>query len=343
MLRNIIAVRTKHVVRLGAVMAFALASHAPGPLQAQAPKPPTDARTVVHNTRAGELKITPEAGKFKASKQAKDFDAVATFVNPSLSKWVVGIEFRSKPNGGMALLVFSDGSATVVSVRDGNAALVKDPVAIPALRKNVNEQNEIALYVRGDKAMVFANKKYVDTFSLGDWAEVGDINLFADSPDKEATGVVKFRNFVVRVPAGAPAPIAAPTTAPNGAAATGNIVIKADRTSYIQWGRPEGMGKPNEEGGCNSFNDGNPVRQFQVSLTITNKSNKVMEKTTPMFFKGGNVPAFWCYYGYRGAGRLEPGQSQNVTFAVFVELNERVESAVFVDEVVGTSNRLLFD
>ncbi|NJM39659.1 MAG: hypothetical protein HC853_02240 [Anaerolineae bacterium] len=215
-------------------------------------------------------------------------------------------------------------------------APVKPPVTIASLRKNANEKNELALYARNNQVLVFVNKKYVDTFPV-DLLQVGEIALSGDSFNDEDKGEIKVSNFIVRVP---PKAATAPATQ-KPAAPSGNIVITVQNIGYVQWGRPAGMDNP--QAGCSGFDDSRPVRQFQASVQIQNKGAKAITEATVLFFKPGGAPAYWCFYNYDGAGvEIPPGEARNLTFAVFVELNESVESMMIIDKNLGESNRLKF-
>lgn len=318
------------------------------------PTPPRDAKKVAYSLKSGSIKLDVDNDERLAPQQFKDFDVVATFINPSLPRWDYGFFLRRQPaQGGLLFTVDQTGNAALGLVKDDYAP-VKDPVTARGLRKNVGERNEIALYVRGGTIMAFINKVYVDTWTVTEFLDAGEVALIGFSPDDNATGEIKFTNYLVRTPPNAaPGAAVAPTATPaatsgsesgnpsgNDKVPTGNIeVVLTGKVSYVPWGRPIGMVKPGE--GCNSFNDGSPVQQAQISVRVTNISNKVMEKWGAIIVKPGNVPAFWCYYAYNELdGRLEPGQSANVTFAAFVENGESVEGLVIFDEALGISNKL---
>jgi hypothetical protein len=95
------------------------------------------------------------------------------------------------------------------------------------------------------------------------------------------------------------------------------------------------------EKGCNSFNDGSPVQQAQISVQITNKSSKVMKDFYLFAFKPGGAPAYVCYYNYDGAGNeIQPGQARNLTFAAFVENGESIAYFFVADKELGVSNKV---
>ena len=187
--------------------------------------------------------------------------------------------------------------------------------------------------------MAFINKVYVDTWTVTDFLEAGELALIAGSPDKEAKGEIKFAGFVVRTPPTA-APGAAVTTPAGDKISKGNIEVElTNKVGYVPWGRPIGMSEP--EKGCNAFNDGSPVQQAQISVQIKNKSSKVMKDFYLFAFKPGGAPAYVCYYNYDGAGNeIQPGQARNLTFAAFVENGESIAYFFVADKDLGVSNRV---
>jgi len=91
---------------------------------------------------------------------------------------------------------------------------------------------------------------------------------------------------------------------------------------YEQWGRPVGV--PNR---CSRFDNGNPVRKFNVGVQVQNNSTETIkaDEWYPEFFSntGGELVA--CYYVYgTGFPGIPPGENRHVTFAVFAEQNEYV-------------------
>ena len=306
-----------------------------------APVPPRDAKKVAYSLKSGSIKLDVDNDEKVAPQQFKDFDVVASFVNPGIPRWNYGFIFRRQPTQGALLFTVDEtGNASVGVVKDKYQP-VKDPVT-SKLRKNAGEKNELALYVRGGQIMAFVNKIYIDTWTVSEFLDAGEIALVGFSPADNPTGEIKFTNYLIRTPPNtAPGAPVAPAATPSGEKIpTGNIeLVLTGNVSSIPWGRPIGMTKPQE--GCNSFNDKSPVQQVQISVRVTNKSSKVMERWTAGIFKPGGTPAFWCYYTYNALdARLEPGQAVNVTFAAFIENGESVESIVVYDEVLGVSNRV---
>jgi hypothetical protein len=332
-----------HVSRIFNIVAAAACAVATAFAPAQAsspaadPTPPRDAKKIVSSIRSGALKMADADPEVVAKQKSQDFDAITTFTNPGVARWFYGIEFRRVENSSAAFIIFSDGTGVMVMQPAGQEMVpIKPPAPIASLRKNANEKNEVAVYARNNQVLVFVNKKYVDTYTV-DLLQSGEITVFGDSFNKEETGEIKFSTFIVRVPPGA----ATSAVAPKPKTPTGNIVITQQNVGYVQWGRPAGMDDP--KAGCNSFNDSRPVRQFQLSVQIQNKGSAPVKGADLIFTKTGGAPAFWCFYNYDGAFlEIAPGQARNITFAVFVELNEAVESFFIVDPVLGESNRLRF-
>ncbi|MCW1969593.1 MAG: hypothetical protein KIH69_015895 [Anaerolineae bacterium] len=126
-------------------------------------------------------------------------------------------------------------------------------------------------------------------------------------------------------------------------AASGSMQIMLQKQGYEQWGRPIGMATGS--GGCSKFNDGAPVRKFNISMRITNNTNQVLlpYALLPKATKGDGSPAFSCFYGHIGVVTdLAPGQSVDVTYAVFIEQSEFVKS-IYLETTHGIrSNTLTF-
>lgn len=327
------------VFSLAAALACSLAIAAPAPAAApeQAPKPPTDARKVVF-TKSGSLAFDFGVGEQVAPQLVKDFDAIATFVNPDYEKWLYGFEFRSQKDRAFVYMVDFNGNGGLFYSAPGVFDPVNPIAPVTPLRKKKGERNEIALYARGDRLDVFVNKAFVDTLALGKLMDAGELSIFAGDVQNNKAGTVKYTGFTVRVPA---SQALTPAAKPIERTQRGQIELTVQRTSYIQWGRPIGMDRPDQ--GCNSFDDRRPVRQFQASLRITNKSAKPMKLWYPVFFKADGSEAYVCFYVYREAlAELGPGQIRDITFAAFVELNETVASAVSTDRDLGISNRVTF-
>ena len=331
--------RRTPVTSLGAALACALMALTPASASPsdQAPKPPTNAKKVIF-TKSGVLSFDFGIGEQVVPQLVKDFDAIATFVNPDYETWLYGFEFRSQKDRAFLYMVDFNGNGGLFYSAPGVFESVKPVAPVAPLRKKKGDRNEIALYARGDRLDVFLNKVFVDTLALGRLMDAGELSIFASDVQNNKAGTVKYTGFTVRVPA---SQAITPAAKPIERTQRGQIELTVQRTSYIQWGRPIGMDRPDQ--GCNSFNDKRPVRQFQASLRIANKSAKPMQLWYPVFFKADGSEAYVCFYVYREAlAELAPGQIRDITFAAFVELNETVASAVISDRDLGISNRVTF-
>lgn len=90
---------------------------------------------------------------------------------------------------------------------------------------------------------------------------------------------------------------------------------------YEHWGRPT------NQTFCGDFNDKDPVYKFTVPMRVTNYSSQTLSDWYAVFYLLNDKKAFrTCYYGYDGSApfpSIKPGESVNVTFAAFVELQDR--------------------
>jgi hypothetical protein len=113
---------------------------------------------------------------------------------------------------------------------------------------------------------------------------------------------------------------AQPTAAPKPTqAAAGGFTINLINIRYEQWGRPDPVK------GCQAFDDKNPVRKFNVDITVTNNSSRMIEDWYPGFWSNTGKLLRTCFYVYGGGFPAIPvGESRTVTFAAFCELNEAV-------------------
>ena len=178
---------------------------------AASPTPPRDAKKVVYSLKSGTVKLDIDDDEKVVPNQLKDFDAVATFINPNIAHWSYGFVLRRQAGKGtLAFLVHNNGDTVLGRVIDSFQS-VKPFINVKNLKKNANDRNEIALYARGDQVMAFINKVYVDTWTVPDFLEAGELALIADSSDQGTNREIKFTNFIVRTP---------PNIAPGAAVAT---------------------------------------------------------------------------------------------------------------------------
>ena len=309
--------------------------------QAQAPKPPTDARRVVHSAKNVEIKYEADTfGKLTLPKNVRDFDLVTSIPNPSSTDWYAAIDFRViESQGAYALVWDSKGMVAVLGItgegklREGS----REPSFSAAVKKDPGALNDIGLYVRGNQALVFFNKTYIDTFDVGAVNDFGELYIGLQS--KEA-GSVKIKALTVKVPPNAIPPAAAvPKPTP---VAGKNIVIKSYSFGYEQHGRPAGMDNP--EAGCGMFDDSHPVRSFQIRLNVRNNGKQAMKPNEYYAFavKPNGKAAYTCYYITSAGGlpEIPPNDSRDITFQAFVEANEAVAYVVVEDKKLGQSNRI---
>lgn len=327
----------KSVTRLlGMAAALACALSSFTPVSAQVVKPPTDA-TKVLLSKSGYLNFDFGAGELAMTQSVRDFDALVSFTNPTFANWLYGIEFRAQNPRSLVFMVDFNGKAGLF-MSTNTLTPIGELADVPGLQKKAGQRNDFALYARGDRLDVFVNKVFFKTYPIGQLMAPGEVSIFAGDTKNDKFGKVQYSNFVVRV---SKTEVVAKSADPVQRTARDQITLTLQRTSYIQWGRPIGMDRPDQ--GCNSFDDKRPVRQFQASLRIKNNGAKPMNLWYPVFFKPDGSEAYVCFYAYREALQpLGPGQIRDITFAVFVELNEMVSSAVIRDKDLGISNRVMF-
>jgi len=87
---------------------------------------------------------------------------------------------------------------------------------------------------------------------------------------------------------------------------------------YERWGRPV-------QNTCQAFDDKDPVRKFNLELTLKNNSDQTIQEWYPAFYSNTGRLLLTCYYVYRGAfGALPPGGETTITFASFANNDEYV-------------------
>jgi hypothetical protein len=147
------------------------------------------------------------------------------------------------------------------------------------------------------------------------------------------------------------------------------ITVTVERMNYVNWGRPYYMYDPSQP--CTSTDKKVAVLLLQVVVAITNNSpTQTMSVGSwhGQFYRQDGAPATTCNYTARGRVTNEPlktesaraqatqvaedildGQEQvaippggtaGLTYAVFVELNDRVAYGEITDSVLGKSNRI---
>jgi len=324
----------KKFVVAAMVAALSFASVVPGVVQAQAPKPLADAKKVIVTPKSGTLNFTgDEYGFFQASTQVRDFDALFSVTNPELPEFTIGIDFRVVTFSRFyALLILSTGETGLLVARglDQKMELQKEPVFAPSWKRNVGERNDVALYVRGTQALLFINKQFIETYDVSEINDFGDVHLLAAGGAGQS-GEIAYKNFTVKVPNNALPPTS------NGPT-NNNIVVSLYRSGYTQWGRPIGMVDPRQ--GCQSFNDGSPVLQFQAVMKITNNTKTPMKRWAPLAIKRDGTLAFGCALAYDTSPEIAPGASADITVEYYIEKTDAIASIFVFDLEQGRSNRL---
>lgn len=132
-----------------------------------------------------------------------------------------------------------------------------------------------------------------------------------------------------------------PTATPKAAATKRSIALSVKSQGYERWGRPAGMDDP--AAGCGAFNDARPTNKFNVAAHVTNNTSQTLMRWYLKVNLNTGGKAYVCYYAYGdGLPNLKPGESADVMFAAFMELNERAMSAVVIDDDLGKSNEVAF-
>ena len=330
--KSIAAALIAAIALLGSMNAPAQA-HNPADRLWASPKPPTDAKKVVQPAKNGKLSFGTEDPAFeRAATPVRDFDALFSTVNPDLRYFIVGVDFRAVTFSRFySLLVGSDGEYGLFISREyGKFEPVKAVAFTTALKKNTGEKNDFALYVRGSSAQFFLNKQFVDSWDVGEINDFGDLNLYAYG-SKEQGGEIDFKSFTIKVPNNALPPTA------NGPT-NNNIVVSLYRSGYNQWGRPAGMDDPRK--GCQGFDDGRPVWQFQAVMKVTNNTKTPMKRWLPLAIKRDGKIAYGCALAYDKAPVIAPGTSIDITFEYYIEKNDAIASVLVFDLDQGRSNRL---
>ena len=226
-----------------------------------------------------------------------------------------GLEITTiKANGQRALTCVLGGTFRGGSFQTDVAFNANHPSAVSAIKFKPNSSEDLVLRI------------YMENTDNASYVIVRDSTLGSS-------------NSVALPGAGGAAPVAPVATAVP--AASGSLLLVQQSTGYEQWGRPAGM---SGSGGCGAFNNGSPVRKFNVSVRITNNTSLSLQPLAilPRATKGDGSKAYVCYYGHSGVvNALAPGQSVDITFAAFVELNEFVKS-FYVESEGAKSNTLGF-
>ena len=256
----------------------------------------------------------------------------------------------------------ADASATPMTRADYGSA----PVVCKGLKFTVS----------GIEPVVNGRAFYCARKADGDRLENYYTNVGRKNP-AQAVQVLSQRPFVLVLDKAAPADVvekfrAAVTAVPQRNVVvndTSQISVVVERMGYMRWGRPYFMYDPSQP--CTSMDEKHAVLMLQVVAAITNQS-----KTRTMslgswhmqFYRLNGAPAATCNYTARGRvtkeplkndwdraaatrtaedtldGRekisIPPGGTATLTYAVFVETNDRVAYGEITDAALGKSNRI---
>lgn len=123
---------------------------------------------------------------------------------------------------------------------------------------------------------------------------------WTDTPEPTPTSTPRPTN--TPGPSPTPRPTNTPTRPPS------SIAIAYTDMRYETWGRPVG--------GCSQFNNDDPVRKFNVNVTITNNGTAATGFWGVDAYDSNGTPLITCFYFY-GDWRAAPGESKSVTWAAF--------------------------
>jgi hypothetical protein len=199
------------------------------------------------------------------------------------------------------------------------------------MRLGANETNDLALYVRAHRAMVFLNGVYIDTFDVSGLCGYGSFAFYALGTNN---GVARARNVSIAIP---------PSVVTNAGRASAKnsqparIVIETPTLTYEQTGRPLAMDGASND--CNARDESKVARLLRAQTKITNNTPLPMTKWTPIFVKRDNTASFWCFVKELPA-RINAGETIVVTFESYIEPNEEIAFVIVSDATVGLSNRI---
>jgi hypothetical protein len=112
----------------------------------------------------------------------------------------------------------------------------------------------------------------------------------------------------------------APTPTPKPA-----FTLKLGRNViYEQWGRPPADNMCTND--RDDFDNRSPVRRLTIQLLVTNKSKSSTEnKWKPSFYAASGPKTTSCMWYYNNTV-ISPGETVDVTFYTYVELNDYVQT-----------------
>lgn len=242
-------------------------------------------------------------------------------------------EFMIRTTGVYTMWVVDNG----VSVEPG---LI--PLETSSTIHKGSDLNKIGVVVEGSRITAYINRVPVKTIYDTHLTGGGKVGLVAGSLDAAAT--VAFNRFTVLTVEKAESEWGAGTSTPTLTIApvptAPRIAISIQKYDYSQWGRPEGMVKPN--GICGHFDDGHPVKKLTASLHVVNKSGSAMKDWYGYFYKPDGNKGYTCYQGYDTVPDIPAGGSLDITFSVYIESNEIIDRGYVYDSQVGRSNTLRF-
>ena len=140
--------------------------------------------------------------------------------------------------------------------------------------------------------------------------------------DLTATAAAHPTATLTATPSATPEPTAPPTAVPVTPRPTATLVpaitLTLSNMRYETWGRPVL--------GCLAFDDSDPVRKFNLEVTLQNDTDATIEDWYPVFVSSALNELYTCFYVYSEEGFpvVPSGESRTVTFASFCEQNEYV-------------------
>ena len=144
-------------------------------------------------------------GTYRARIDVNDFNAVATFENPSNAEWNYGFLFRSSGPNRFHMVVIDETGYWYHYVREqgtGDSDPLLDSGRASSFLSGDSNANELRIVALGDKGWFFLNGEFVAELDLSRGDRTGDVAVINGYFHREdtTTKTVPFRGFTVRAP-----------------------------------------------------------------------------------------------------------------------------------------------
>ncbi len=195
-----------------AIAAWTVQASLPGLIAGSAPPTPTSTPRPYSTPSAGfgpvdgALKDEPDGfiEEFEAGVNLADFNASATFENPSNAEWNYGFVFRAGRNRFHVVAVNQEGRWHHFVREQGDGA--NDDVLGSGWAASFGtgslNSNEIRIVAQGDEGWLFVNGDFVEELDLSRGDSTGDVAVINGyfRRDDNDTVTVQFRDFTVHAP-----------------------------------------------------------------------------------------------------------------------------------------------